>query len=268
MQQENKPYAVITGSSKGLGLELALTLAKEKHNLIMVSLPGEGINKLADEVIKKYKVDVECFETDLTRSQNIDKLCQWILGRFSVDILINNAGTGGSCDFSKSDTGYLNTIMQLNMTATVLLTRKLIPLLKEHTQAYILNIASIASFGPMPFKTVYPASKAFIYSFSRGLYAELRYTNIFVSVAHPGPMPTTPEVKARIHKHNRVIRSSVLSAERTAEICIRQLFKKDPLILPGFMNKLSWLVIKIIPVWLRLHIFRRSLLKELNPQMV
>ncbi|MFC0876117.1 SDR family NAD(P)-dependent oxidoreductase [Saccharicrinis sp. FJH2] len=268
MQPINKPYAVITGASKGLGLELAKSVAAQNRNLILVSLPGESIRERAEELMKSFKIDVRYYETDLTNLENINVLSSWIKANFNIDMLINNAGTGGSCDFTLSETEYLNTIMQLNMTATVMLTRKLIPLLQKQERAYILNIASMASFGPMPYKTVYPASKAFIYSFSRGLYAELRRTNIFVSVAHPGPMATTPEIAARIRKHNRLIRTTVLSPEKTAQICIRQLLKEDSLILPGFMNKVSWLIIKMSPVWLRLHIFRRSLLKELRPQIV
>jgi uncharacterized protein len=268
MRPTNKSYTVITGASKGLGLELAKSVAMLNRNLILVSLPGENIKATAKTLSAISKTDVRYFETDLTKLENIERLSNWINDNFSIDMLINNAGTGGSCDFILSETEYLNTIMQLNMTATVMLTRKLIPLLRLQKQAYILNIASMASFGPMPYKTVYPASKAFIYSFSRGLYAELRHSNIFVSVAHPGPMATTPEITARIHKHNRLIRSGVLSPEKTAQICIRQLMKKDTLILPGFMNKVSWLFIKMSPVWLRLHIFRRSLLKELRPQII
>ncbi|MFB6317452.1 SDR family NAD(P)-dependent oxidoreductase [Saccharicrinis sp. FJH54] len=268
MKPGNKLYTIITGASKGLGLELARSVAALNRNLILVSLPGEDIRQTSEELMVRYKVDVLYYETDLTQLENIDRLSLWISRHYAIDMLINNAGTGGSCDFTRSDTAYLNTIMQLNMMATVMLTRKLIPLLQQQNRAYILNIASMASFGPMPYKTVYPASKAFIYSFSRGLYAELRHTNIFVSVAHPGPMATTPEITARIRKHNRLIRTTVLSPEKTAQICIRQLLKEDALILPGFMNKVSWLVIKMSPVWLRLHIFRRSLLKELRPQIV
>lgn len=263
-----KPYAVITGASKGLGLELAKSLAERQRNLILVSLPKEGIQGTAKNLIKTYNIDVKYFETNLTRMENIIFFTDWVQKNYAVDMLINNAGTGGSCDFTLSEMEYLNTIIQLNMTATVMLTRKLIPVLQQQKQAYILNIASLASFGPMPYKTVYPASKAFIYSFSRGLYSELKGSNVFVSVAHPGPMATTPEISARIRKHNRLIQFTVLSPEKTAQICIRQLLKKDTLILPGFMNKVSWLFIKLSPVWLRLHIFRRSLLKELKAQTI
>jgi short-subunit dehydrogenase len=122
----------------------------------------------------------------------------------------------------------------------------------------------MASFGPMPYKTVYPASKAFVYSFSRGLSAELFGSNVCVSVAHPGGMATNAEVSERINNHNRLIRATISSPERVAKICISQLLKKDRLIIPGMMNKLSWIFFKICPIWLQLILFRSSLQKEIN----
>ena len=179
-------------------------------------------------------------------------------------MLINNAGVGGTKPFLEASPGYIDQIVLLNMRALVLLTRLLLPVLKKHDKSFILNIASMASFGPMPFKTVYPASKAFVYSFSRGLGAELKGTGVSVTVAHPGGMKTNPEVTQRIEKHSKLIQACTLSAQRVAKICIRQTLKNDELVIPGFMNKLSWLLLKIIPVWLRLIIMRSSLKSELR----
>ena len=184
--------------------------------------------------------------------------------------MINNAGIGGTKSFLEASPEYIDQIVLLNMRALVLLTRLLLPNLKRQQQAYILNIASMASFGPMPFKTVYPASKAFVYSFSRGLGAELEGTGIKVSVAHPGAMKTNAEVTNRINKHGIVIQSTTLSARRVAEICLCQLLRNNELIIPGFMNKVSWILLKIIPVSVRLRIMRSTLKKEIaeNRQML
>lgn len=263
-----KNYTVITGASKGLGLEFARMCAKMSQNLILISLPGENLIHTGKCLAQNNNIDIQTYETDLTRTENLNKVCDWIISEYSVNMLINNAGIGSCDDFLKCDTDYINNIIQLNITATVILTHKLLPLLKNQAQAYILNIASMASFGPMPYKTVYPASKAFIYSFSRGLYSELKNTNVFVSVAHPGGMPTNDEISARINSHSSLIKSTILSPEKTARICITQLLKKEPLILPGAMNKVSWLFFKLCPVWIRLKIFKKSLLKELHLKTV
>jgi uncharacterized protein len=249
-------YDLITGASKGLGREMAKVLAKRNHNLILVSLPGEGLYEFGQLIKMEMGIDVKCYECDLTQKNEIENLVNWIKEHFEINILINNAGIGCTQEFL--NLSYLETdrMLLLNIRTVVLLTHGLLPILKRQKQAYILNIASMASFSPMPFKGIYPASKAFVYSFSRGLYGELKGSNVFVSVAHPGGMATNPEVCERINGYNRIIRSTILSPEQTAEICIRQLLKKDSLIIPGIMNKISWLVQRIIPVWLQLMIFR------------
>lgn len=262
-RMKTKKYTLITGASTGLGKELAEECARLGKNLILTALPGEDINPLGEYFAEKYNVKVRAFETDLTKLGAVEYLVDKI-HEIEIEILINNAGVGGTRSFLEATLEYIDRIVMLNMRALVLLTRLLLPVLKRQGKAYILNIASMASFGPMPFKTVYPASKAFVYSFSRGLSAELKGTGITVSVAHPGGMRTNPEVIRRIESHNRLIRSTTLSTSKVAQICIRQLLKGDELIIPGFMNKLSWLVLKIIPVWMRLKIMRASLQNEIK----
>ncbi len=260
---KNKKFTLITGASAGLGKALATECASLGKNLVLAALPGEDIRELGLHLSEVYNVCVKTFETDLTKFGAVEQLVQEISG-FEIETLINNAGVGGTKSIFDATPEYIDQIVLLNMRALVLLTRLLLPVLKCQKKAYILNIASMASFGPMPFKTIYPASKAFVYSFSRGLSAELKGTGIVVSVAHPGGMRTNAEVTRRIESHNRLVRSTTLSVKQVAKICIRQLLKNDELIIPGIMNKISWLVFKILPVWLRLKIMRISLQNELK----
>mgnify|MGYP000728303120 CR=1 FL=1 len=261
---KHKTFTLITGASTGLGKELALACASQNRNLLLTALPGEKIEFVGEKIRKKYKIEVECYEVDLTQNGSVEKLSAEIFRKYEIDMLINNAGIGGTLSFMEAPPNYIDQIILLNMRALVLLTRLLLPMLKKHQKSYILNIASMASFGPMPFKTVYPASKAFVYSFSRGLGEELKGTGISVSVAHPGGMKTNAEVTRRIEKHSKLIQLTTLPVKRIAEICIRQTLRKDKLIIPGTMNKISWLMLKIIPVWLRLKIMRNSLQNELK----
>lgn len=256
-------YTLITGASRGLGKSFASVCAGKGMHLILIALKNEGIFELASLLTKEHNIEAIGYEADFTNIDELKKMVQWININYNIHILINNAGTGGSESFQNVSSTYIDNIMLLNIRALVLLTHGLLPNLEKQPDAYILNIASMASFGPMPYKTVYPASKAFVYSFSRGLYSELKNTSIFVSVAHPGGMATNPDVTFRINQYGSFIRSLLLSPDKTAEICIRQLLKKDSLILPGFINQLSWLVLKVCPVWIRLNIFRRSLQKEI-----
>lgn len=256
-------YAVITGASSGLGKAFAFELANRNINLVLVSLPGECLPEMAAK-LKMLGIDVSYLETDLTNHENILTLTNWINSTFDVFMLINNAGMGGTKRFLDADTAYLNNIIQLNVMSTSLITRALLPNLMQRQQSYILNVSSMAAFSPMGFKTVYPASKAFVHHFTRGLYQELKDTNVFVSVVNPGPMRTNQDVSARIDRQGWLAKVGLLSPERVAEISIRQLFKKDTLIMLGLGNGFNWLLMKIIPIWLRLPLLTKAIEREIK----
>lgn len=249
-------YTLITGASCGLGKELAIECARRGRNLLLTALPGEQMDEVGKDIAGRFGVDVVTFEADLTQSEQIVDLTREINENYKVDVLINNAGLGGDLPFLVATPEYIENIILLNTYALVMLTRFLLPNLKQQGKGYILNIASLAAFSPMPFKTVYPASKAFVYSFSRGLDAELKGTGVSVSVAHPGGMKTNAEVSQRIDNLNWLIRTTTLSSETVARICIKRLLKRRKIIIPGFFNKLYWLLLKVVPLPISLSFLR------------
>ncbi len=260
-------YTVITGASRGLGRALAVEAAEKGRNLILAALPGEHIDEIADGLSSKFHIVAMGIEVDLTDEQDLRSFTKVIVENYEVDMLINNAGIGGTNFFESASTAYIDNIIQLNMRALVYLTHQLLPVLKRQKRAYILNIASLAAFGPMPFKTIYPASKAFVASFSKGLNAELRDTNVSVSVAYPGGMATNPEIIARLRNYNKLIRSTFLSPRTTARICFRQTLAGNTVIVPGFANKINRFLIKLIPEQIRLIIFSRNLQMEMTVKL-
>lgn len=259
----SKSFALITGSSTGLGKAFAYELAKRKFNLLLVSLPNEALPEFAAE-LTAFGNEVHYYETDLTDHDNVMKMTHWVNSQFAVSVLINNAGIGGSRRFVEAEPAYLNNIIQLNVMSTSLITRALLPNLMRQPQSYILNVSSMAAFSPMGFKTVYPASKAFIHHFSRGLYQELKDTNIFVSVVNPGPMKTNADTSARIMKQGALAQLGLLSPEQVARISIRKLFNKDSMIMLNWANGIQWLLMKLIPIWLRLPLLTKVIEREVN----
>lgn len=255
-------FAVITGASKGLGKAIATEMATKGKNLLLVSLRNEELPELCRQLKEKYGITAEYFETDLSEHNSVYRVADWA-SQFPVDTLINNAGIGGTRAFDEASPEYIDAIIQINIRTTSLLTRLLLPQLKMHKKAYILNVASMASFSPIAYKTVYPASKAFVYSFSRGLYQELKDTGVFVSVIHPGPMRTNPDVARRIDKQGFLGRLGLISVEQMARIAVRQLHRRDTLILPGAMNKVNWLLIKLVPIWIRLGLVSGIIKREI-----
>src|SRR5690606_26599095 len=102
-----KTYALVTGASQGLGKAFVLELAKRKLNIILVSLPGEGLDSVAAQVAALGQ-EAHCYETDLTQKTNIVALAHWVNDRFALRVLINNAGCGGTQRFQDVDVDYLD----------------------------------------------------------------------------------------------------------------------------------------------------------------
>lgn len=254
-------YAVVTGASQGLGKSFAENLAKNKINLILVSLPGQHLKELSEELEEAYRIKAHYYEVDLSVNENVMKLTDWLNSSFEIHILINNAGLGGTKKFVDATPDYINTILQVNVAATSLITHQLLPNLLRQPKAYILNVSSMAAFSPIGFKTVYPASKTFIHSFSRGLHEELKDTNVWVSVVNPGAMKTNIDVCRRIEKQGFLGRLTLLDPDKVAAYCIRQLFKKDSVIM---VNPISWLMMKILPIWIKLPLMTSAIKKEIE----
>ncbi len=260
----NNLFTLITGASTGLGKELAIECARRKMNLILVSLPGEQLAELCMSLSEKYHVMAFPYETDLTDKEQVERLAVWVISNFSVNVLINNAGAGGTRLLETTPTDYIDRLIQLNIRATSLLVRLMIPELKMHRKAYILNVSSMAAFSPLPYKTVYPASKAFVYHFTRGLKAELRNTNIKVSVVNPGPIMTNPDVAARIQKQGALGRLALVSASTIARITVSELIRGKAVIIPGYLNQINVFLMGLIPSGVKLALSSRIIQRELQ----
>jgi len=258
--QTKERFAVVTGASQGLGKAFVTALANRKINIILVSLPNENISGLAAETAARFGVKTYYYETDLAQTQNVIALTDWINKHFNIHILINNAGVGGTKKFMDADVNYLNTIMQVNVVATSLITHQLLPNLMKQTESYILNVSSMAAFSPIGYKTVYPASKSFIHSFTRGLSEELKDSNVSVSVVNPGAMKTNNEVKARIEKQGLLGKLTLLDPAKVAKYCIQQLFRKDTVIM---VNPFSYAILKLLPLWIRLPLMTNAIKREI-----
>lgn len=256
-------YAVVTGAAGGLGKAFSFELAKRGFNTILLDLPNKGLNDICLEIKGIFGYKSIFYEVDLTILNNIIEVTNDINKKYNVSILINNAGIGGTKRFEDVDVNYLNSIIQLNVMATTIMTKQLFSNLQKQEKSYILNVSSMAAFSPVAFKTVYPASKVYVHFFARGLYEEYKKTNVFVSVVNPGPMKTNPDVTERINRQGFFGKVGLLSPEKVAEISIKQLFKRDTLVMLSG-NRLSWLMLKIVPIWLRLPLFSKAVRRELK----
>ena len=252
-------YAVITGASKGLGRELALELARRGHPTLLVS-STEAVHIVRDEITSQYHVDCQSFVVNLANESEARDWAEKIAGEYSVNILINNVGTGGSRAFETADLDYLLRILHLNILCTTILTKTLLPNLQAHTPAHILNIGSMAGFTPTAWKTVYPASKAYVHTFSKSLREELKGTGVTVTLAAPGAMATNPEITQRIEKQGFFGRASLKSTSDIAGKYVDGMLRGKRQII---LNPLSYLLTVIIPERWRIRWLSKIVRREL-----
>ncbi len=256
-------FTVITGASSGLGRALSLECAKRGMNLVLVALPGGPLLQLCRELEAQFGIHAVGFEADLTDRLSLHQVAQEILSGYRVNFLVNNAGTGGTHLYETSSVEYLDNIIQLNIRAVSVMTRLFLSELRSHPESWILNVSSMAAFSPIPYKTVYPASKAFVHSFSRGLAEELKGSRILVSVVHPGPILTNPDVIRRIIRQGAAGKVGLLQAEEIARIAVEGTLAGRPVIVPGALNKMNRILINLLPVNLRMRFLSKTIRREI-----
>ncbi|MBV6626139.1 MAG: SDR family oxidoreductase [Rivularia sp. (in: Bacteria)] len=185
------PTALITGASGGIGKCFAQKLAAQNTNLIIVARSEDKLKALAQQLQEQHKIQVDVIVKDLTQTSAAQEIFEITQAKgLSVDLLINNAGFGDYGEFVKTDCDRQIEMIQLNNIALVALTHKFLPQMRERGSGSIINVSSIAGYQPLPYVSVYAATKAFVRSFSEALWAENRQYGVRVLVVSPGPTET------------------------------------------------------------------------------
>ena len=241
-------YALITGASSGIGKAIAEDLASKGYNLFLVARTESVLQKVATEIREKYKVKAEVFPADLTDQAAPQKIKDFCTSKeLPVSILINNAGYAVFGLFEAVSLEQQLDMMQVNNTAMVRLCHAFIPILKNQPKSYIMNIASTAAFQAVPAMSLYAASKAFVIMFTRGLQMELAKSNVQVCCLVPGPTDTNFMNRANMGALKEMAAKFEWPAGKVAKIAVKGMFAGSLEIIPGMMNKVSYIFIKLMP---------------------
>ncbi|MBI1767537.1 MAG: SDR family oxidoreductase [Bacteroidetes bacterium] len=246
-------FALITGASGGIGLDIARELAQRKIDLLLVARSEKNLSEAKKNLSEKHGVRVEYLSADLSSSEGVNSLMNWISkNNFEINILINNAGYGVWGTVEQTPWDQLNNMMRLNMISVVELSQALLPELKKHKQSYILNVASTASYQAVPTLATYAATKSFVLLFTRGLRKELGKTNVSVTCVSPGATSTSFVDRAGMNDFlKKRAEKFSMKSEDVARIAVRGMFNKKAEVIPGLVNWLSvqmtYLVPKSIP---------------------
>jgi short-subunit dehydrogenase len=244
--------ALITGASVGIGREFAQQLASRARTLVLVARREQKLNELRDELrIRKAALNVHVRVVDLCDKSQIDELVRWLEeNKIDIDFLINNAGLGDYGSFATSNPERDDRIIEVNIGALTLLTRRLLPQMTARKRGAILNVSSSAGFLPIPGMAVYAASKAYANSFSEALRAELRGTGVTMTALCPGPVHTEfgDVAKRPGGEPERGPEFVYVSVEKTARDAVAAVEADRPLVIPGLAMKLGMFLIRITPM--------------------
>jgi short-subunit dehydrogenase len=238
--------AVVTGASSGIGLEMARLLAHWGCDLCITARRRDRLEALAEELRKAHGVRVDIVALDLAGPEAPARLCAAAYAAGEVDILVNNAGLGAYHRFADDPWERSARLLQLNVTALVELTHRFLVRMRARDRAsYILNVASLVAYMPIPYFANYAASKAYVRSFSESLAAELTGENVSVTCLCPGATRTEfTDVAGQ--KVPRGGERMMMSPARCARIGLRAMLRRRRNVLPGFSNRLiaffAWLV--------------------------
>ena len=244
-----RPYALIAGGSKGIGYALAEAWAKRNYNLILIARQWDSLSSAKQKLESKFGIHVELLSYDLSKEESAKEIGTWCIERnIPLKVLCNVAGAGGSRDYLSTTLDSLRYMVRLNVESCMALTLTLLPLLEKNTPAYIINVASMAGFAPIPIKNMYSATKSAVIFFSYSLRYQLKDKNIKVSCLAPGPVYTKPEIRAETKKQlGKFGDIMALSPEVVGEKTVRKALRGKMIIVPGFLaHKMSWFL-RLLP---------------------
>jgi len=235
------PTALITGASSGIGLELARIFAGKGYGLVLVARNKQRLEEIAAEL---KPASVKVIAKDLSLGGAAEEIQRDVP---KADVLVNNAGFTVFGKFAETPLAEELSMMQLNMTALVVLTKLYLPGMIGAGNGRILNVASTAAFQPGPLMAIYYATKAFVLSFSEAIGNELEGTGVTVTALCPGPTATGFQERGKMQESGLVKGKKIMDARTVAEVGYRALMAGKRVVIPGVKNKLLAQSIRVSP---------------------
>jgi len=261
MNDSNRPTALITGASSGIGAALARELARHGHDLVLTARSVAPMEGLADE-LRKLGAAATVIPADLAAPGAAAALVEQIAGAgLAVEVLVNNAGLGALGRFERIGVGRNADIMQVNIVALTELTYRLLPGMLSRQRGLIVLVASTASFLPCPNMAVYGASKAYVRSLGEALAQELRGTGVGVNVLCPGATATNFFAVAG-HLRSALQARRMMSAEAVARIGYAGMQRGRRVTVTGLMNRVLAFAATHVPHFLTLPAAQRMMAQD------
>lgn len=242
--------ALVTGASSGIGLNIAISLARKGYFLILTGRNRQALQELSEKLNHEFSAGSEVIVADLCKEEDMQLVFTTLYRyRDNLEVLVNNAGFGIWGRFAEASLDDQVKMIQLNNAALVQLTHFVLETFLSKKNGYILNIGSTASFQAVPGMAVYSASKAFVNHFSRALAMELHGTGVSVTCVHPGATDTAFVERAGMsgsHLEKQAEKFNMKPGE-VAEQALTAMFERKVIHTTGFINQLNHFISILLP---------------------
>lgn len=257
-------YALITGASSGIGLELSRICAREGYDLVLTARRESVLRDLAERLTREQvsargaerggergaEHPFQCLviPADLSEPGSAARILSTLRDReIAPELLINNAGFGLKGAFVETPLERELDMIQVNVTSLVELTKGILLGMVERRRGRVLNVASTAAFQPGPLMAVYYATKAFVLSFSEAIADEVEETGVTVTALCPGPTRSGFQEVAGVTESKLVRMRRIPSSETVARYGYRAMMRGDRVAVEGFLNRFVALAVRFFP---------------------
>lgn len=239
----NRPLAIVTGASSGIGMHLALQAASRGYDLVLAA--DQPLDRAADAA-RTLGHQVDCVEGDLATSEGVDQLYDALRGR-KVAALLANAGHGLGKGFLDQEFRDVQHVINTNITGTIDLIQRVARDMRARGAGRILITGSIAGFMPGTFQAVYNGTKAFLDSFAFALGNELKDSGVTVTCLMPGVTDTEFFARADLLDTKVGTQEHKADPADVAKTGFDAMERGDPGVVAGLSNKLRVALSGIVP---------------------
>jgi short-subunit dehydrogenase len=257
-----RPLAVVTGPTAGIGRVFAERLAERGHDLLLVSRDAARLQALAVELAGRHAVHAEVAAHDLSDPAGVEALALALAARPRVDVLVNNAGFGTLGPLARTEPSAQGAMVQLHCATPLRLAQAVLPGMIARRAGLVINVASVAAFVTGPGNATYSATKAFVRILSDGMAAELTGTGVRVQALCPGF--TRTEFHGRMgFAPSNIPRPLWMTAESVVDASLRAADRGGPVtVIPGFHYKLMVAALRHAPLRLLSALTKRDRMRR------
>jgi uncharacterized protein len=239
-------WAIVTGASSGIGLELATQLASAGFNLVINSRNFEKLSVVEQDLLSKYPVQIIIVAADVSDTAGIDKIIQATQG-LNVGLLINSAGYGTSGIFPDSSLQSEINMLRVNCEAVLSLTHYFCQRFIQQKRGGIIFLSSLVAFQGVPYAANYAATKAYVQTFAEAMAIELKPLGIDVLAAAPGPVESGFGQRANMNM-GKALKTSEIG------VPILKALGRQTNVIPGLLSKILVYSLRTVPRWAKIRI--------------